>query len=165
MQWYYSKHNTQLGPVGQDELLARIGSGEVGLTDLVWREGMVDWKPCGQVAELRELVESGRVARPPVPFERPVPPPPMVAGAWQVMPLVPNYLWQAIVVTLFCCWPLGIPAIVYAAKVDSLRLSGDLAGAMAASASARNWCLVAFFLGLVANFGFLIFLLVAGLAG
>ena len=55
---------------------------------------------------------------------------------------IPNYLWQSIVVTIFCCWPFGIPAIVYAAKVDSLKARGDISGAMAASASAKTWCMV-----------------------
>ena len=56
---------------------------------------------------------------------------------------VPNYLWQSIVVTILCCWPLGIPAIVYAAKVDGLSARGDIQGAMSASASAKRWCWIA----------------------
>jgi len=53
MQWYYSKNGTQLGPVEQHELLAKIAAGEVTPSDLVWREGLPDWVPCGQVQELR----------------------------------------------------------------------------------------------------------------
>ena len=37
----------------------------------------------------------------------------------QVAPVqVPNYLVQSILVTLFCCLPFGIVAIVYAAQVN-----------------------------------------------
>ena len=50
MSWYYSKNGTQLGPVTEQELKAKGGSGEVLATDLVWKEGMPDWLPFGQLA-------------------------------------------------------------------------------------------------------------------
>ena len=53
---------------------------------------------------------------------------------------VPNYLAQAILVTLFCCLPLGIPAIVYAAQVNSKLQAGDYEGAVAASQKAKQFC-------------------------
>lgn len=62
---------------------------------------------------------------------------------------VPSYLWQSIVVTLLCCLPAGIVAIVYASKVDSLLSGGDVAGAQAASGSAKTWCWVSLGLGLL----------------
>lgn len=96
---------------------------------------MVDWRPAGQVEELADCVTppaAGSVV-PPSPG-----PAPADGGAD-----IPNYLWQAIVVTIFCCWPFGIPAIVYAAKVDGLKARGDIAGARAASSSAKTWCTVA----------------------
>ena len=43
-------------------------------------------------------------------------------------------------VTLMCCLPFGIVAIVYAAKVDGLKARGDIAGAMSAAKSSRTWC-------------------------
>ena len=43
---------------------------------------------------------------------------------------IPNYLWQSIIVTLLCCLPLGIPAIIYATKVHTKLLQGDVAGAL-----------------------------------
>ena len=55
-------------------------------------------------------------------------------------PAIPSNLWQSIVVTLLCCLPFGIVAIVYAAKVDGLQARGDIAGAMSAAASSRTWC-------------------------
>jgi hypothetical protein len=64
---------------------------------------------------------------------------------------VPNYLVQAILVTLFCCLPFGIVAIVYAASVNGKLQAGDYRGARAASDSAKTWCWVSFGLGLVAN--------------
>ena len=40
-----------------------------------------------------------------------------------------NYLVWAILSTLFCCLPLGIASIVFAAQVDGKYNSGDYAGA------------------------------------
>jgi hypothetical protein len=62
---------------------------------------------------------------------------------------IPTYLAQAILVTLFCCWPLGIPAIVYAAQVNGKLGRGDIAGAEEASRKAKMWCWWSFGLGLV----------------
>jgi len=53
---------------------------------------------------------------------------------------VPTYLAQSILVTLFCCVPLGIPAIIYAAQVTSKLQSGDVAGALRASQNAKKLC-------------------------
>ena len=63
---------------------------------------------------------------------------------------VPNYLWQAIVATLLCCLPFGVPAIVYASKVNSLTAVGNLAAAQEASRKAKFWCWMSFGFGLAA---------------
>jgi hypothetical protein len=143
MQWYYSKDGMQLGPVTDAEIRGKIASGEISPSDLVWKEGMRDWLPAGQVGELSALTKTA--ANPPVPGSPPVSPYSPPTFTQSTLPPgveIPNYLWQSIVVTIFCCWPFGIPAIVYAAKVDGLKARGDIAGAMAASASAKTWCMV-----------------------
>lgn len=61
---------------------------------------------------------------------------------------VQNYLVFAILTTVFCCLPAGIPAIVYAAQVNSKLQVGDLAGAQLASKNAKLWCLISLGLGL-----------------
>ena len=76
-------------------------------------------------------------------------------------PQVTNYLWQSIVVTILCCLPFGIPAIVYAAQVNSKLAIGDLAGAQVSSSKAKFWCWMAFGFGLA---GMVIWLLVNGAA-
>jgi hypothetical protein len=73
--------------------------------------------------------------------------PPPAAGA--PPEVIPNYLWQAIVCTVCCCVPLGIPAIVYAAQVNSKVAQGDLAGARQSSKNAKMWCWIAFGVGIV----------------
>jgi hypothetical protein len=65
--------------------------------------------------------------------------------------VIPNYLWQAIVCTVCCCVPFGIPAIVYAAQVNSKVAQGDLAGARNSSKNAKMWCWIAFGLGLATS--------------
>jgi uncharacterized membrane protein YvbJ len=61
---------------------------------------------------------------------------------------VPNYLVFAILSTVLCCLPTGIPAIVYAAQVNGKLQLGDIAGAQAASNNAKMWCWISFGLGL-----------------
>lgn len=60
---------------------------------------------------------------------------------------VPNYLTQAILVTVCCCLIPGIVAIVYAAQVNGYLRVGDLAGAQRCSRLAHIWSWVGFGLG------------------
>jgi len=61
---------------------------------------------------------------------------------------IQNYLVFAILATVFCCLPAGIPAIIYAAQVNGKAQVGDLAGAKAASDNAKMWCWISFGVGL-----------------
>lgn len=81
------------------------------------------------------------------------PPPPPAAGygaaAAAPGPVIPNYLVQSILVTICCCIPFGVVAIIFAAQVNSKLAQGDVAGAQAASKNAKMWCWIAFGTGLV----------------
>ena len=50
-----------------------------------------------------------------------------------------NYLVWAILSTLFCCLPLGVASIVFAAQVDGKYNSGDFAGARESSEKAKKF--------------------------
>ena len=50
-----------------------------------------------------------------------------------------NYLIESILVTIFCCLPLGVVGIVFAAQVNSKFAAGDVDGANQASADAKKW--------------------------
>ena len=62
---------------------------------------------------------------------------------------IPNYLVQAILVTIFCCLPFGIVSIVYAAQVNGKVAGGDIRGARDASEKAKIWAWVALGCGLL----------------
>jgi predicted secreted protein len=75
----------------------------------------------------------------------------------------PNYLVWAILSTLFCCLPLGIVSIVFAAQVNSKWTSGDVAGAQEASRKARTFALWSTIIGVVVIVIYVI-LIAAGMA-
>ncbi|HBK46447.1 MAG TPA: hypothetical protein DDZ67_08440 [Xanthomonadaceae bacterium] len=68
---------------------------------------------------------------------------------------VPNHLVWAIISTVLAtclCCPLGligIVAIVFSTKVNSLLNQGDIEGAKRASANAKTWCWVATALAII----------------
>lgn len=86
---------------------------------------------------------------PPQASYTPPPPPGSSFGAPPPMQQIPNYLWQSIVVTLCCCLPFGIVAIIFAAQVNDKLRRGDVGGAMQASKQAKMWCLIGLACGLV----------------
>ena len=69
------------------------------------------------------------------------PPPPGAAPA-----TVPNYLIPAIL-SLLCCWPLAIVAIIFAAQVNGKVAAGDIQGAMDASKKAKMFSFISIGLG------------------
>jgi hypothetical protein len=54
------------------------------------------------------------------------------------------------IVSIFLFWPLAIPAIINAAKVNPLAQQGDYAGAQAAAAESKRWSKLALIIGLIA---------------
>lgn len=60
-----------------------------------------------------------------------------------------NWLVESILVTLFCCLPLGIVGIVFAAQVNSKFAAGDYNGAVSASKDAGKFTKIGFWLGIV----------------
>jgi hypothetical protein len=60
-----------------------------------------------------------------------------------------SWLVESILVTLFCCMPLGIVGIINAAKVNDLWDNGAFEASRQASAEARRWTRIGFWVGLV----------------
>ncbi|PWM81173.1 MAG: hypothetical protein DBX90_07695 [Lentisphaerae bacterium] len=55
----------------------------------------------------------------------------------------------AIIVTVCCCLPFGIVAIVYAAKVPGLAAAGQFVEAQEAASKSKMWSWIGFGIGLV----------------
>ena len=53
------------------------------------------------------------------------------------------------IVSIFLFWPLAIPAIINASKVNGLVAAGDVAGAQAAAAESKKWSKLALIIGLI----------------
>jgi hypothetical protein len=80
--------------------------------------------------------------------------PPPAGGAGGTT-TVPNYLVPAII-SIFCCWPLGIVAIIFAAQVNGKVAAGDLAGAADASKKAKLFSFIAIGIGVVVGIIYLL---------
>lgn len=155
MDWYYSQNNQQQGPVSREKLEELIRDGAVKSFDLVWNESLSEWTPLGKLPEFApppEPVAETPPAMSPAPAD-PASPLPAPAAAPVLLPSgatePPTYLWQSIVVLLLCCWPLAIPAIVFATRVKPAFAAGDYAAALDNSKKAKTWCLVSLIVGFV----------------
>jgi hypothetical protein len=62
-------------------------------------------------------------------------------------PPVDNNMTMSIV-AIFLFWPLAIPAIINASKVNPALQAGDYAGAQAAAAESKKWSKLALIIGL-----------------
>jgi hypothetical protein len=87
------------------------------------------------------------------------------SGAGGAGSAIPNYLVQAILVTLFCCLPFGIVSIVYAAQVNGKEQSGDFAGARKSSDLAKKWVWAGFICGFVFILLYVGLMVLGGIAG
>jgi hypothetical protein len=75
--WHAAIQDVPVGPMTRDELARKIESGAVTTDSLCWREGMDDWRPLGELAELQGLM---RRQAPPRASVRPPRAPPAVPG-------------------------------------------------------------------------------------
>lgn len=73
-----------------------------------------------------------------------------------------NYLIESILVTLFCCLPLGIVSIIYATQVNSKFNAGDTQGAIEASDNAGKWMKWGLFAGIAVLAIYAIFIFAFG---
>lgn len=81
------------------------------------------------------------------------------------MPTKPdNYLIWSILVTLFCCLPFGIVAIIKSCAVDNAWNSQNIDAAKAASADAKKWCIIGAICGFVVSALYVLLMVVGALA-
>ena len=72
----------------------------------------------------------------------------MQPGYEQGQPQVQNNMAMSIV-SIFLFWPLAIPAIINASKVNPLLQQGDVNGAQAAAAESKKWSKLALIIGII----------------
>lgn len=67
--WHYAVGDEQCGPVTLPELRGMIASNQLMPDDNVWKEGMADWIPIRDVAELRAVGKSNAAAPGSIPVQ------------------------------------------------------------------------------------------------
>ena len=151
---------------------------------------MADWKPLAQVPEfMAQVFQSVPDISTPVLSDSslpagqaggsiPLPQPPAFHGTY-LAPNIPTYIWQSVLalvisagMMMVICAPIGMPfaivALVYASKVEGLRLHGRLVEAASASRSAKLWMIISYvlsglvFLGLIVVLVFVVFAAASG---
>lgn len=146
----------EYGPITAEQIRQWIAEGRVNGQTLVQAEGSTDWRPLASFPELASALPS----QPGLPPGAPPGYPPGIGAISR--PNIPNYLVQAILCTLCCCLPAGIPAIVYAAQVNGKLDAGDIAGAAKASNNAKMWCWISFAAGAVVAVIYIIIGIISG---
>jgi hypothetical protein len=161
--WYFGRDGRQEGPISDEQLRTMVSNGSLRREDLVWRDGMADWQPAGQIpglpfpspAAYAPPPTSSASSAPASPYAPPrseyVPPyvpPPAFGGAGFD---IPNYLPWAIAATLLCCMPGGVASIVFAVKANSAKDRGDYVAADEAAKQAKTWLIVSVVLGLLVS--------------
>jgi peptidyl-prolyl cis-trans isomerase B (cyclophilin B) len=123
--WFYSKNNEQQGPVAADEIGELLRNGELSNSTLVWKEGMAQWTPLGEVPELREVAPVGEVSSSdnpsesgqPSPYQPPQSGSPQASGQPQLTaPMPQNTLALTSMILGICgfitCGVTGIVAVI-----------------------------------------------------
>lgn len=160
-KYYYLSGQQKVGPFTLEELAQQ----NIERTTWVWYQGLEKWTQLKDVEELREVWSS---LPPPVKqgytetYQSPPPPPPQNTGYASQntgygsqntgdilkQPMPKSWLTESILVTLLCCLPFGIAGIVNASKVESRYHAGDVDGAYRASAEAKKWTTIGFWIGI-----------------
>jgi len=75
-----------------------------------------------------------------------------------------NWLVPAII-SIFCCWPLAIPSIIFATQVNSKWATGDYAGAEDSAKKAKTFSIIAFCVGGAGIILYILLVVVLGVFG
>jgi len=153
----------EYGPVTAEQVQQWVRENRLNGQSLVQSAEGGDWKPLTSFPEFASLFPTVATPTPSPGGPPPVPttPSPTVTAAPQadknvgaptrVTKELPTYLVPAILSTILCCPPFGIPAIVYASQVSSKLAAGNIEGAEIASRNARTWFWVSIGVGIIAQ--------------
>ncbi len=161
MDYHVARNNQKLGVYPEADAKARLQSGEILSSDLVWCEGMPAWRPAGEVFGGATAPVPPPVTPSALPARTSLP----TSGAFSAQAKPANYLVWSILSTLLCCLPLGIVSIIFAAQVDSKFAAGDYAGAEQSSQRAKMWAWIAFATGLIGVIAYFAIIVLFGTMG
>lgn len=165
-KFYYIRNGQQVGPFEAEQLSQE----NITPQTMVWRQGLEDWKEARLLPELDFLWQNQS-------SQEQVPPyngfqTPLYGGGFfpgvdpnaAYRPCPPTYLAWSIIVTLICCWPLGIPAIINASKVEKAHMRGDFLAAEKHSKAAKSWSIASAILGALFGICYVVFMFILGIA-
>ena len=61
MEYYLHQNGEQVGPYTQEQITAMLSSGQISPEDMIWHEGLPEWKP------VREVIQANAGATPQAP--------------------------------------------------------------------------------------------------
>lgn len=137
-KYFYSDGKKERGPFTLEELQRE----KITRETKVWFQELGEWKPAAEVSEMNDLFKL-------------VPPPISEKISSKVTAFSTDqrppktWLVESILVTLFCCLPFGIAAIVNASGVESRFYAGDFEGAKRCSKRAKYWLLWSFWISII----------------
>jgi len=97
-QWHYSKGGSRLGPVSSQRLKELATSCELAATDMVWKEGLSEWRLASTLKGLFPETLARPVGPPPLPTAKPAEPfqvPPLTAVSNGPSPRKPDLFDKA----------------------------------------------------------------------
>ena len=145
--FYIDYEGKQKGPLTLDELRDE----QIRKENLVWTQGMPEWKRASELENLKPLFELPRST--PYNQHQTTPPDHQQAASGEVPILPKTWMVESILVTLLpflLCGNvlslIGIAAIINASKVESLFNSGLYDQAIKASNEAARWTKITFWI-------------------
>lgn len=155
---HIARDGATLGEFDVDTVRTGVREGRFRLTDDVWFEGAAGWMKLAQ-APIGGLNAGPPMPPPPIPAAMSVPSANPYAGTPEP---IDNKLVPAILVTLFCCLPFGVAAIIQSSQVNTLLAQGNRAAALEASRKASDY--IGYGVGAGLLFAFLYILAIAAAA-
>lgn len=139
MKIWIHLNGMQQGPYDLPELRAMA----IGPDTPVWYEGLTGWLPASAAPATAVLFSEPRPTPPPTPAEQMRAAQSQVAPQQAKMPVPqpPTHLAWAIVLTVICCSPFGIAAIITGSMSSSRYNAGDIEGARRMSET-TEWLLI-----------------------
>ncbi|MEG1648631.1 MAG: CD225/dispanin family protein [Rikenellaceae bacterium] len=146
LYFFVDVQGNQYGPVRAEYF--RVHG--IAASSLVWFEGMPHWAKASEVPFLKGFIRASGVESQAQPehyhnhlISKTAQMSPPTDNAKQFLPLEvdppKNWILESVMITIFCCFPFGIVALVYALKVLPSWNRGSYAESIKASQIAGQW--------------------------